>query len=142
MATIAAYATGATCGLACWWAEQESCHCSCKGAAHGVLALGGTQPRRNCLINGRRYVLGAVAQSWSAVNNWAHDVTPRDSYGYSPQGEGNVPGAIWFHRAATAPQRSRWPELIAYREVPYGPHLTWIREDWAERFDAALPAMQ
>lgn len=130
--------TGTTCGLACWWAEQEACRCSCGGRAHGVLALGGTQPRRNCLIAGHRYVLGAVNGGWSRVNQWAAELVRREyadvPMGYRPSWRSD-PGAIWIQRQATPTQWQRWPELVGYEKRP---QLEWIRADWADAFDAWL----
>ena len=141
--TIKNAATGATCGLACWWAEQETCRCSCGGRAHGILAMGGTQPRRNCLILGHRYVLGAVNGSWSAINEWAHGVGPHEkppmpAYAIGPRR--NERGAIWWSKAASDSQ-IRWPELAGFAPVNRWdpkPSLEWIREDWSDAFDAWL----
>ena len=138
---LSAIVTGATCGLACWWAREETCRCSCGGRAHGVLALGGTQPRRNCSIGGVRYVLGAVNGSWSAINAWAYEVVHTEyahlKPGYAPAWR-NERGAIWWNKTASDSQM-RWPELAA-TAGDRKPTLEWIREDWADRFDAWLDA--
>ena len=57
---LMAVLTGSTCGFPCWQACEDVCHCSCGGANHGILRVGGKQPQRTAKIDGNFYELVAI----------------------------------------------------------------------------------
>lgn len=148
--------TEQTCGPACWNAAERECRCSCGGTKHGAALTGDTgKPlRRECVIDGHRYLLGTVTLAYHAYSTWAH--LERASLTRVPEASKpamNDVGAIMWRRLASVAQTDRWPEVAAvvadiraFREahahgrtvrVPR-PYLIWIREDAAPDFDAYL----
>jgi len=140
--------TGTTCGAACWYAREDVCRCSCGGANHGVLLTGGEQPRRNCLIQGNRYILGMVgsyldcerAMRAFGYSDAAKPFRKHYSGGYSYFLDGE-PGAPAWRKTASDSQVTKWPELNGRgRKAPWDSNasLLWIREDVAATFDRWL----
>ena len=150
MATLDAYVTGTTCGWACWYARESTCRCSCGGAAHGVmLTSDGALPRRNCRIQGVRYVLGTVG-GYGETERIARDfrktlenderffVTYGSTYHFVLHNERR---AVTWRKSASDAQVAKWPELAEHKPAERwhsNPSLLWIREDAAELFDAWL----
>ena len=110
--------TSTTCGLNCWHATEDVCHCSCGGANHGCLRRAdGVQPVRTRKIDGLMHELrgvGLVEAEAQAINaaagikyKYAH--TARQNFG-EPQPRARV-------RPATKSEIERWPELTAYRDL-------------------------
>lgn len=144
--------TATTCGAACWYAHEDVCRCSCHGANHGVLLMGGEQPRRNCRILEQRYVLGMVgsyAECEKAVWNFGTSDAAAPfrttsvyggGYSYLRTGERGAP--LW-RKGANQSQLDKWPELAGWQRPnnwsPW-PSMIWVREDVAEAFDAWLEA--
>lgn len=115
-----------TCSIACWMAREEDCRCSCGGKSHGVLLRNGEQPRRNSMIQGFRYVLGAIEAGGAARNlSWDFRKTlDRETYGthlrgriFSPRE--NEPGATIWLKKASAAQLEKWPEVAEWSEGVY-----------------------
>ncbi len=140
--------TATTCGAACWYAREEVCRCSCDGANHGVLLMGGEQPRRNCRIQGQRYLLGMVGSYLDcekAMRDFGYSDAGRPfrkvySNGYSYFLTGEPGGAAW-RKVANDKQVASWPELTGCgRKAPWDSNasLLWLREDAIEAFDAWL----
>lgn len=136
--------TDATCGYACWYAREEDCRCSCAGRNHGALLIDGAEtPRRNCKIDGRRYVLGRIAYQGDSTTadrySWANWIRRRTDALWASNG----PGAILWERTASPSQIARWDELADARGLPAyvrRPLLIWIREDQAEDYDRWIAA--
>ena len=139
--------TATTCGAACWYAREEVCRCSCHGANHGVLLMGGEQPRRNCRIQDQRYVLGMVgsySECEKAMRDFGYSEAAKTfrttSYGYSYFRSGE-PGAPMWRKVANDSQIAKWPELCGCgRKAAWDSNasLLWTREDVAATFDTWL----
>lgn len=152
--------TTQSCGAACWYAKEPDCRCSCGGANHGLLLTqdGGEMPRRNCTIQGARYVLGAmgfysdVMAKLRAFNNQTRETLGRQvavlengepTARWYPA-ESNRPGAPLWRKQATDSQE-RWPEVAAWMEqhaqvrlglrVLRTPEMLWVRENVIDLFD-------
>jgi hypothetical protein len=139
--------TEATCAEGCWYAREYACKCSCAGRNHGALLQDGVeQPRRNCKIQGFRYVLGRVAvldtvtldqYQWSSRTARAMESRP-----YSIPAN-NMAGALVWVKQSTEKQIAEWPEMADARELPrYArrPYIVWVREDVAEAYDQWVAA--
>lgn len=141
---ILAYLSEATCGEACWYAKQATCHCSCGGKNHGcLLTEGASTPVRTAKLDGYRYELRAVAEIdklWrtaEAVNAsvGCKDIqtsgTMRWHYTWREQDKG-APARI---KLASKHQREKWKELAPFSDKPdyWQVALLWIR------IDPALP---
>lgn len=57
-----------TCNMACWTAKEDTCHCMCGGANHGIMRNGGEQPGRFCQRKGKAYELAAIEARWLEAN--------------------------------------------------------------------------
>ena len=67
---VIAILTSQTCGEACWHAKDEICRCSCGGKNHGCLKTpDGVKPERTAKIGGERYVLVAVGEHRTLIED-------------------------------------------------------------------------
>jgi hypothetical protein len=128
--------TGSTCGDACWHAREEICRCSCGGANHGCLNVGGDRPQRTARIDGEFYELVGVIPGPAQGECW-HDVWTRtsaevcrviaerfpglDSYGYGVYRDARTMPVL--DRKVNASQ-AKWSEVAA---VPGACRLVWAR---------------
>lgn len=135
--TVTAELTLTTCSIACWMAREESCRCSCGGRSHGVLLQDGAeQPRRNSMIQGHRYVLGAIEAGRAASRlSWDFRATlDRATYGRLLRTGGsmmpleNEPGSVVWIKKASAAQLAKWPEVAEWSEGVYQQQITRHRE--------------
>lgn len=133
--------TGATCGEACWRAQEEICRCSCGGRNHGCDRTG-DRPYRTCRVKYHTYRMIAVLPDgyrageniggqgggWYQARIQASELTrslPEHMYGFEP---------VFERRASESAMK--WPELEAYRADTERPYLIWAREDAAEALNA------
>lgn len=131
-----AIVTGSTCGDACWHAREEVCRCSCGGANHGILNVGGCQPIRNGKIDGNFYELVAVipgrseGECWNDAFKRTQDEYNRilqerfpdiDMYAYGAWREEKTLPVV--DRKISASQ-AKWTEVQA---VPNAYRLIWAR---------------
>lgn len=139
MATL----TGTTCAANCWYAREPECRCSCAGANHGCLLVAGAeQPRRNCTIAGKRYVLGAVGFGMHTRSQAFRGSLDRETYGYHIGSQVFFPmenernATVWV-KCASVGQVTKWPEVAAVMaDSRRRPYLLWVREDVVDQFDA------
>lgn len=165
-AAVKATLTMTTCSIACWLAREPECSCSCGGKSHGIMLQDGSeQPRRNCMIQGYRYVLAGV-DSGRPIDrldfDWRRslDAETRATFGRHKIYRNEAASLVWIKKASAA-QLEKWPEVAqwaaanleqrrtAYAEAiaagrrPYGgepsdlrrPYLLWVRADAADSFD-------
>lgn len=142
--------TDATCGPICWAAREDTCRCSCGGARHGVLLAqdGAESPRRECRIDGVRYVLAAVGVT-NPFRRWLHEQRDvlRERHGVDSYGYRYIPANLTVERLATQAQvdSDRWPEvtLVGWADGrTVRPYLYWVREDAANTYDQWAAAQQ
>lgn len=139
--------TAATCASQCWMAREPDCSCSCGGVNHGIMATeapeGGTMPRRNCLIQGTRYYLGAMdyggplqnlaSKFRSAIKDtygYCSVYGARTAYVYAPAY--NEPGAVLWQKIASESQ-ARWPEIVWWMTAAQAVHESRVAEATAAR---------
>lgn len=116
--------TETTCAIACWMAREPECRCSCGGKNHGVLLVDGAeQPRRNAMIKGTRYVLGAMGfigamrqTSRKFRDSLDHSYGDTRPSGYYIAPQSDVKGGTTWERLASADQSMKWPEVVAWIE--------------------------
>lgn len=162
---VNATTTGTTCAANCWYAREPECRCSCGGRNHGSLLIDGAeQPRRNCVIDAHRYVLGMIGRhepesSARAFLRYLRAAGLEERYG-SPVGsfgrvlalQNRAGGTVWVRRASEA--QGAWPEVAGWLEAErarlaervyqgrsahpprFRPMLLWLRADVAEVYDA------
>lgn len=139
--SLQAIMTGSTCGFHCWQAHEEVCRCSCNGANHGILRMGGLQPKRTAKIDGQFYELAAIVArrpEHECYGQFDADCRAEfarirdarfpdlDAYAYGD-----------FRRFRTMPivdrkiseTQARWPEVQA---VPGALRLIWARPEGSE----------
>ena len=161
---VKATLTLTTCSIACWLAREPECSCSCGGKSHGIMLRDGAeQPRRNCMIQGFRYVLAGVDSARPVETmdyQWRRslDAEARASFGRHHIYR-NEPSSLTWIKKATAAQLEKWPEVAQWaasnleqrREryeyaLRHGltareprdlwrPYLLWVRADAADHFD-------
>lgn len=130
--------TGSTCGFACWQAHEEVCHCSCGGANHGILRMGGNQPKRTAKIDGNFYELVAIiarkpehecyaqfeADARAEFNRIQAERFPDlDHYAYGEWREEKTEPIV--DRKISAAQ-AKWPEVQA---IAGAARLIWARPE-------------
>jgi hypothetical protein len=125
-----------TCGVACWTAKDDICHCSCGGSNHGCLRSGnGQRPIRTAKIDGVRYELKAVGGR--ELYKEAETINEAPEAGYK-----DVLGPLkypWRETDKGAPARikpanhdqvEKWPELSSWRgkDLYFHPAiLLWVK---------------
>lgn len=117
---LVAFLTEATCGEACWTAQEDICRCSCGGKNHGCLKrVDGVQPTRTSKIDGDRYELKAVGTDiWKQAREINKAAGPRYQSGrYSYDWQETDKHAPARMKRATKDQIAKWPELSAAREA-------------------------
>lgn len=149
---IAGILTGQTCAANCWYAREPECRCSCSGANHGCLLVDGAeQPRRNCTIQGARYVLATIG-GWGEIApreraflaSLDREVYGREYRRYDGTTTRlavvtNEKGAVVWTKRASKDQCSKWGEITTWaasQPRAWRPYLLWVREDLAQQFDA------
>ena len=134
---LMAILTGSTCGFACWQAHEEICRCSCGGANHGILRLGGTQPQRTAKIDGQFYELvGIMSRNGhecyatfdraclAEISRIEDERFPNlDYYAY---GEYRAEKTRPVVDRKIQPSQMKWPEVQA---VPGALRLIWARPE-------------
>ena len=143
--------TGATCGYACWLAEQDTCRCSCYGKNHGIMLTDGAeQPRRQCKIDGDRFALAVIGNerslSYESLIREFEESEQAEPFLRSPFPNSNyrtIPGnskwqrCLWWAKTATKSQM-KWDEAQAFAnpERPWDkPRILWVHESMIEAFD-------
>lgn len=142
--------TGSTCGFACWQANEEVCRCSCGGANHGILRLGGVQPQRTAKIDGQFYELVGIMSSeghdcaasfFHAVDEERSSIEQErfpglDRWAYGEYREYRTLPIL--DRKLTATQE-RWPEVQAVKGAR---RLIWARPAGSEYATRSVPMAQ
>lgn len=128
-----------TCGPVCWEAREDTCRCSCAGARHGVLrSINGERPRRECKIDGKRYVLVAAGRGSNPFNEWFRAerdaIVERFGVTYGGSAYRFMPSNLTVEKLASEKQSDSWPECP--RSEGRRVYLYWIREDAAPMFEA------
>ena len=113
--------TNHTCGIACWYARENICRCSCGGVNHGVLLVeGAEQPARQRKVKSQRYELEAVVEGWLDARNYCRELGVIDptvaSWRYTQ------PELIM--QSATKAQVTKWRELESF-DANDRPYLIW-----------------
>lgn len=143
-----AIVTEQTCGEACWRAKEPSCRCSCGGRNHSCLVNeDGEQPARTRKIKGAMYQLAAV-QTYGKDNaqQLLFDLQRKIENAGITQGLFTHGDLYWaegyrmehlpvFIKTANEGEVNRWPELSAWRDVPFAdawnkPLTLWVRIDF------------
>jgi hypothetical protein len=143
--------TEQTCGDACWHAREDICHCSCGGRNHGCLRTDdGQQPVRTRKLKGGMYQLAAV-QVYDSDDN--HDTSHKIYQLERDLINKGMTDKLWTHgdiywaegyrmeqlptfvKTASESEVNRWPELSAWRNVPFSdvwnrPVVLWLRIDF------------
>ena len=97
--------SGHTCGIACWTAQDDICHCSCGGVNHGCLRTAdGTQPVRSRKHQGVFYELHRVIKGYKEMMMLR-------------QNEPDLFKQVAYYKPATTAEIMKWPELKAYRTM-------------------------
>ena len=164
-AAVKATLTLTTCSIACWLAREPECSCSCGGKSHGIMLQDGAeQPRRNCMIQGFRYVLAGVDSARPVERQdyaWRRslDAETRATFGRHNLYRNEIASLTWIKKASAA-QLEKWPEVAQWaaanleqRRADYferlaagriagrepsdlrRPYLLWVRADAADSFD-------
>jgi hypothetical protein len=140
--------TEQTCGDACWHAKEDICRCSCGGKNHGCLRTeDGQQPARTRKIKGAMYQLAAVQTHGDDGQN-LFDLQRKIENTGMTQGLFTHGDLYWaegyrmehlpvFIKTASEGEVKRWPELSAWRDVPFAdvwnrPQTLWIRIDFIQ----------
>ena len=94
---------GHTCGLACWTAQDDVCHCSCGGINHGCMrGEGGVQPVRSRKFQGEFFELSFVCHGFKEL------MKLREEH----------PELFTGSYLRTQPSKAevmKWPELASFR---------------------------
>lgn len=119
---LLAVTTGTTCGMACWEAREDACHCSCGGRNHGIMRQQGAErPERTRRIQGRWYRLESIG-TWGQINEAEYEIN------YGPMGR-PLRRLKAVAQTATASQRN-WPEVQAWVSAQDKPdrlaRLLWL----------------
>jgi hypothetical protein len=147
---LQAMVTEQTCGDACWHARDEICRCSCGGKNHGCLRTAdGEQPNRTRKLKGAMYQLMAIQNYNEEDNlNTANHIYQLErtieqtgidkgvfTYGDINWAEGyRMEHLPTYVKTASEGEVKRWPELSAWRDVPFmdvwnRPVTLWVRID-------------
>lgn len=95
---------GHTCGLACWTAMDDVCHCSCGGVNHGCMrAVSGVQPIRSRKHQGVFYELVAVVKGYGEMLKLRQE-HPEYFTG------------TYMSKVPSKKEVASWPELAQFRE--------------------------
>lgn len=110
-----------TCGLQCWTAQDDICHCSCNGANHGCLRTAdGIQPTRSKKIQGVFYELHSVHHGYGEICKLLE--------------KGELPNNS-IRSVPSTKEINKWPELTVFRgmsqidRIMKPPVCIWIRSE-------------
>ena len=122
-----------TCNMACWHAQEDVCHCMCRGVNHGIMRNGGGQPGRYCQRKGVQYQLHGIHARWSDANTEAWDLKKAHSAVHG-HGRWGAPEPA-FNQMATG-HMLKWPEVQAFLAGQVGErhpeaNLVWVRMEAA-----------
>lgn len=109
---------GHTCGIACWTARDDTCHCSCGGANHGCMRGSGVAPTRSRRIQGQFYELHSVHGGFGELN------TARERKELPPE---YVRTTATLHEVSVWPELTRWRGQSAVDRIMHPPILLWVR---------------
>ena len=109
--------TDATCGTACWRADEEICRCSCGGKYHGCMkSKKGIKPPRTAKINKTLYTLINVGK-YNELDKLAREINKQIKENkpfFFPYDKTKILAIV---KKATVQQIKSWQELQEYKKM-------------------------
>lgn len=124
--------TNATCNMACWFAKEDQCRCSCAGENHGLLLNeGNEQPIRKKRSNNRIYELSGVVLGNRNAREYAREQYQKDGNDGWLNTSHNYYDSVGDYHVEQAKMRHlEWPELATFNNMEdwkAGPCIIWKR---------------